>query len=250
MSKLIVANWKMNGSLAEAKARAAAIAERASTSTNELVICPPHCHVAAVAEAVRGSEASVGGLDCHTEMKGAFTGDVSAAMLAELGCRYIIVGHSERRYGHGETDAVVAAKAARVFEAKAIPIICVGETLADREAGQAEAVVGRQLANSLPPVGEVIVVAYEPVWSISTSKNSAGRPPTAEEVVHIHSFIRAEVRRLLPEANSIRVLYGGSAKPENADWLLALPEVDGFLVGGASLDPDSFLATALVPPLL
>lgn len=236
MPKLIVANWKMNGTLAEAESRAHAMAaERAGA---KLVICPPFVHIPAVAAAVSGSMVAVGGQDCHWEAKGAFTGDISADMLAELGCSFVIVGHSERRHGRGEDDSMVQRKAAAAAAAGLTPIICVGETLDERETGNAVAVVRRQLSGSLPEGGKSYVVAYEPVWAIGTGKNAS-----TDDVAKMHAAIRAEVSALRPGA-SVSILYGGSVKPNNAAALLALKDVDGLLVGGASLVPADFMAIA------
>lgn len=236
MPKLIVANWKMNGTLAEAESRAHAIAaERVGA---KLVICPPFVHLAAVSQAVSGSMVALGGQDCHWETKGAFTGDVSAEMLSELGCNFVIVGHSERRHGKGEDDAMVQRKAAAAVAVGLIPIICVGETLDEREARQEVAVVTRQLAGSLPKDTNSLVIAYEPVWAIGTGKNAS-----SADVQSMHAAIRAEVKQLFPTA-TITILYGGSVKPNNAAELLKLPDVDGLLVGGASLVPADFIAIA------
>ena len=236
MTKLIVANWKMNGNLAEAQSKAKAIA--AGRVMTKLVICPPFVHIPAVGAAVEGSMVALGAQDCHWEEKGAFTGDTSVGMLAELGCRFVIVGHSERRHGKGEDDSIVQKKATAAAAQGLTPIVCVGELLEQREAGQAEAVVKAQLAGSLPKDSRDYVVAYEPVWAIGTGRNAS-----VADVVAMHAAIRAEVSRLYPEAR-LSILYGGSVKPANAKELLALKDVDGLLVGGASLIADDFLAIA------
>ena len=181
---------------------------------------------------------ALGAQDCHWEEKGAFTGDTSVGMLAELGCRFVIVGHSERRHGKGEDDSIVQKKATAAAAQGLTPIVCVGELLEQREAGQAEAVVKAQLAGSLPKDSRDYVVAYEPVWAIGTGRNAS-----VADVVAMHAAIRAEVSRLYPEAR-LSILYGGSVKPANAKELLALKDVDGLLVGGASLIADDFLAIA------
>lgn len=236
MPKLIVANWKMNGTLAEAESRAHAIA--AGRVGAKLVICPPFVHIPAVAQAVSSSMVALGAQDCSPEVKGAFTGDVSAGMLAGLGCSFVIVGHSERRHGHGEADALVQKKATAAAAEGLTPIICVGETLAQREAGEAVAVVKAQLAGSLHKDTKAYVVAYEPVWAIGTGLNAS-----AADVATMHAAIRAEVKALFPAAG-VTILYGGSVKPNNAAELLALKDVDGLLVGGASLVAADFLTIA------
>ncbi len=236
MPKLIVANWKMNGTLSEAESKAHAIAaERVGA---KLVICPPFVHIPAVSQAISNSMVSLGGQDCHWEAKGAFTGDVSARMLAELGCSFVIVGHSERRHGKGEDDAMVRRKAEAAVGQGLTPIICVGETLDEREANQAVAVVKRQLSGSLPADTRSFVIAYEPVWAIGTGRNAS-----VADVEAMHAAIRAEVVEKHPGA-MVTILYGGSVKPNNAAELLALKDVDGLLVGGASLVPADFLDIA------
>lgn len=236
MPKLIVANWKMNGTLAEAESRAHAIAaERVGA---KLVICPPFVHLPAVSQAVNGSMVALGGQDCHWESKGAFTGDISASMLAELGCSFVIVGHSERRQGKGEDDTMVQRKAQAAIDIGLTPVICVGETLDEREAKREIEVVKRQLAGSLPKDTKNFVIAYEPVWAIGTGKNAS-----TADVQTMHAAIRAEVASLFPGA-SVTILYGGSVKPNNAAELLKLQDVDGLLVGGASLVPADFLEIA------
>jgi triosephosphate isomerase len=241
---LVAGNWKMNGlreSLAElgliAKAVAAGGAGRA-----EAVICPPATLLMAAAEVCRGTPVALGGQDCHTEERGAFTGDVSAAMLKDAGAAYVIVGHSERRGRHGETSALVCAKAKAALSAGLKPIICVGETRAEREAGQADAVVGGQIEGSVPagaPPGN-LVIAYEPVWAIGT-----GVTPAPQQVAAMHGFIRERLGALFPgQGTRVRILYGGSVTPENAAELLAAEHVDGALVGGASLKAVSFMQIA------
>jgi triosephosphate isomerase len=239
--KLVAGNWKMNGlaaSLAEIKAMIAGA--DALPPSVELAICPPATLGGAAAEVLRGARIALGGQDCHSEKSGAFTGDVSAEMWADLGARYVIVGHSERRAMHGETDAVVSAKASAVLRAGLTPIICVGETLAERDAGKTVAVVSSQLAGSVPEVAgkAAFVVAYEPVWAIGT-----GRTPTTAQVAEVHSILRQALeKRFGAHGKTVQLLYGGSVKPDNAATLLALPDVDGALVGGASLDVTSFEA--------
>ncbi|WP_211844011.1 triose-phosphate isomerase [Neoroseomonas oryzicola] len=235
MRPLIAGNWKMHGLAADGLALARAVAAGGEGIAAEILVCPPATLVMAVAAAVQGGPVAVGGQDCHLVAKGAHTGDVSAPMLADAGARYVIVGHSERRADHHETDAVVKAKAASAIAHGLVPIVCVGETLAQREAGEAESVVRVQVAGSLPEgfVAAGGVVAYEPVWAIGT-----GRTPTEADIAAIHAALRQAV------GPATRLLYGGSVKPGNAAAILALPNVDGALVGGASLVAEDFLAIA------
>ena len=236
MPKLIVGNWKMNGSLSEAEARATALV--AARVPAKLVVCPPFVHIPAVAALLRGSQVGLGAQDCHYEGKGAFTGDISAPMLSELGCRFVIVGHSERRHGLGEQDATIQKKALAASDEGLTAIICVGETLEQREAKQELAVVTAQLKASLPEGKRDYVVAYEPVWAIGTGRNAS-----AADVAAMHAHIRAAVAELRAGAN-VSILYGGSVKPNNAAELLALKDVDGLLVGGASLIAEDFIKIA------
>ncbi|WP_181701893.1 triose-phosphate isomerase [Chthonobacter albigriseus] len=234
---LVAGNWKMNGlkaSVGEFDAIAAGAAAFAGKA--DVAICPPFTLVAALA--ARGA-LPVGGQDCHAAASGAHTGDVSAEMLKDAGAAYVIVGHSERRTDHAETDAVVAAKAAAARRANLVAIVCVGETRAERESGVTLKVVGTQLAGSLEDgvTAANTVVAYEPVWAIGT-----GLTPTAADVREVHTFIRAElVKRFGEDGQGIRILYGGSVKPSNAAELMAVEDVDGALVGGASLKAADFL---------
>jgi len=241
---LIAGNWKMNGlkaSLSEIGAIARGAAEL--WRRTDLLICPPATLMFAAAASVLGSRVKIGGQDCHTAASGAHTGDISAAMLADAGATAVIVGHSERRADHGETDAIVRQKAEAVRDEGLVAIICVGETQAERDAGQALDVVGRQLAGSIPDGADAVttVVAYEPVWAIGT-----GRTPTIAEVAEVHDFIRKNLISRFGDdaAAGIRLLYGGSVKPANAAELLAVTNVNGALVGGASLKADDFLAIA------
>lgn len=242
--QLIVGNWKMNGTRASGVALAGAVADlaRRQAPSCDLVVCPPATVLMAVGGRLAGSSVTFGGQDCHDQPSGAHTGDIAAPMLADLGCRYVIVGHSERRADHGETDAVVKAKASAALAAGLVAIVCVGETEAERDRGGATAVVGRQIAGSLPSgaTAENCVIAYEPVWAIGT-----GRTPTNDEIAAMHRHIRAELRtRIGAAADRLRLLYGGSVKPSNAAEILALADVDGALVGGASLKAEDFLAIA------
>ena len=234
---LVAGNWKMNGLAADGLALARALAA-APAGAAELLVCPPATLLAPVASALSGSRVALGGQDCHAEAAGAHTGDISAAMLADAGCSYVIAGHSERRAGHGETDAMVRAKAAAAHRAGLTAIICVGESAAERDAGRAEAVVAASLLASLPEGArpENTAVAYEPVWAIGT-----GRTPGVDEVVAVHAALRAALGGL---GAGTRILYGGSVKPGNAAALLAPDDVDGALVGGASLSAADFLAIA------
>jgi triosephosphate isomerase len=239
VTPLIAGNWKMHGTMAETAALAVAVRDGAAGLPAELLVCPTFVHVAGVAALLDGSAVAAGGQDCHAAAKGAHTGDVSAAMLRDAGATHVILGHSERRTDHGETDAAVRAKAEAAAAAGLVPIVCVGETEAERLAGQAEAVVERQLAESLPD-GFSGVIAYEPVWAIGT-----GRTPTEADIPAIHGAIRARLAARFGQAGQgTRILYGGSMKPGNAKAILALPNVDGGLVGGASLVAADFLAIA------
>ena len=239
MRQLIAGNWKMNGLLAEAMALSKHVAAGAGGLPCDLLVCPPATVIRPVAGVLAGTPVAVGGQDCHGAASGAHTGDIAAAMLRDAGATWVILGHSERRHDHAETDAEVAAKVAAAVAAGLAPIVCVGETEAERLAGRQEAVVGGQLAGSLPR-DFAGVVAYEPVWAIGT-----GRTPTEADVAAKHGFIRATLLRQLGAAGrGVRILYGGSVKPSNAGLLLALPEVGGALVGGASLVGADFLAIA------
>ncbi|MSO65260.1 MAG: triose-phosphate isomerase [Alphaproteobacteria bacterium] len=241
--KLVAGNWKMNGLRDPSLALTGELIARATgvPPVCEVVICPPATLLANIARALDGSVIGLGGQDCHAATAGAHTGDISAEMLADAGCRYVIVGHSERRHNHGEKNALVAAKAAAALRAGLVPIICVGETLGERERGATLAVMGEQVVQSLPPPGGHcdIVVAYEPVWAIGS-----GRTPTAAEIAEVHRHIRACLASHLgrPQSDAVRLLYGGSVKADNARTILAVENVDGALVGGASLKVDEFWA--------
>ena len=241
---LVAGNWKMNGlrvALAEIVATGAGY-DAAMKTKAELVVCPPATLLALAAEIAGPAGIGLGGQDCHPSARGAHTGDLSAAMLKDAGATYVIVGHSERRADHGETDALVQAKARAALEAGLTPIICVGETRAEREAGRATAIVGAQLMGSLPADAPgSIVVAYEPVWAIGT-----GLTPTPADVALMHAFARETIGGRLggDKSADVRILYGGSVKPENAGELLGVADVDGALVGGASLRATDFLAIA------
>jgi triosephosphate isomerase len=233
---LIAGNWKMNGLQADGLALARGIAAL-NHGGRDVLVCPPFTLVASVCAAVAGSAVLVGGQDCHAKTSGAHTGDVSAQMLHDVGARWVIVGHSERRTDHGETDAMVLAKAEAAQAAALGAIICIGETLAEREAGRTLQVLSTQLAGSVPAGAGAgrTVIAYEPVWAIGT-----GKTPTVAEVAAAHAHIRQVLGSITPEADMIRILYGGSVKGSNAAELLAVANVDGALVGGASLKADEF----------
>ena len=238
--KLIAGNWKMNGlaaSLGEAKALRAALDE--TPSAHRVALCPPATLIAQMAWALRGGPVEIGGQDCHAETSGAFTGSISAEMLRDAGATLVIVGHSERRQGFGETDADVAAKAQAALGAGLEPVICVGETLQQREANRAVEVVRAQVTGSVPEAaaGAPFAVAYEPVWAIGT-----GLTPTLEQIEEVHRAVRAALVERLGEAGlAAAILYGGSVKPSNAAEILAIDEVGGALVGGASLKAADFL---------
>ena len=237
MRQLIAGNWKMNGTCGEAAALAVAL--RRVTPACDLLVCPPATQLASVAQALAGTAVMVGGQDCHAEACGAHTGDISATMLRDAGAGWVILGHSERRSDHHETDELVRQKTVAAVAAGLMPIVCVGETDEQRSTGQETEVVGWQLAGSLPE-GFAGVVAYEPVWAFGT-----GRSATEADVEAMHAFIRAELVRQFPIGGAlIRILYGGSVKPANAAGLLALPDVGGALVGGASLVAADFTAIA------
>ena len=236
--KLAAGNWKMNG-LAGDLAEVGALLEAHPVPACDVLICPPATLLSRMAERVAGRPLMIGGQDCHEAASGAHTGDVSAVMLADAGARAVIVGHSERRADHGEGDAEVAAKARAALDAGLIPVICLGETLDEREAGRTIGIVEGQLDGSLP-TGEIrpedIVIAYEPVWAIGT-----GRVPTSEQIAEVHDTLRARLRdRFGDAAASVRLLYGGSVKPSNAAEIFAVSNVDGALVGGASLKAADF----------
>ena len=231
--KLVVGNWKMYGSRS-ANALLLAGLKEAGPWSAEVVVCVPFPYIAETALALTGQSMAFGAQDCSAHEAGAFTGEVSSTMLADLGCRYGIVGHSERRADHNESDATVKAKAEAARRNALIAIVCVGETRADRKAGKTLAVVRRQLKGSIPDhmTSRDLVVAYEPVWAIGT-----GLTPTAGDVAEVHAMIRQDLRRIVgkEEAEKVRILYGGSVKPSNAKELMSVPNVNGALVGGASL---------------
>jgi triosephosphate isomerase len=236
---LIVGNWKMNGLRADGVALAAALASKAKAgASGEVVVCPPFTLIDKVGAAIAGSGIGLGAQDCAARASGAFTGDVAAPMLADSGCAWVILGHSERRAGHGESDAQVLAKTGAAESSGLVTIVCVGETLAERESGRAFDVVAGQLAGSLPQARPGRwVVAYEPVWAIGTGKTA-----TPDDIAAMHRHIRESLGRRHGGLGALSVLYGGSVKPDNAASILALPGVDGALVGGASLKAEEFWA--------
>ncbi len=238
--KLVAGNWKMNGlgaSLAEAETLEKALQEQAAAC--RVALCPPATLIDRMAQSLKGGVVEIGGQDCHAESSGAYTGSISAEMVRDAGAGLVILGHSERRAGFGETDADVAAKVEAALAAGLEPIICIGETLQEREAGQAVEVVSRQVAGSLPDslAGKAFAVAYEPVWAIGT-----GLTPTLEQIEEVHAAVRAAmVARLGEGGRAAPILYGGSVKPSNAKEILTVAEVGGALVGGASLKAEDFL---------
>ena len=243
---LIAGNWKMNCLSADATALAGGLAEKlnAAGAVNfEMLVCPPAVLMGVTGAAIAGSAIQLGGQDNHWNEKGAHTGDTGAAQLKDVGCSYAIVGHSERRTDHGETDAIVKSKGAAAQANGLVAVVCIGETEAQRDAGQTLDVNGSQIAGSVPDGSTAAntVIAYEPVWAIGT-----GRTPTSAEVQDVHAFIRGELAKKIgqAEADKTRILYGGSMNPGNSKELLALADVDGGLIGGASLKVDDFWAVA------
>ena len=243
MRKLVAGNWKMNGLRADGLALAQDLVRRAAARRPDcdLLLCPPATLLAGVAGILGGSGIGLGAQDCHTSQRGAHTGDVSAAMLRDAGCSHVILGHSERRADHHESDALIRAKLAAAREAGLVPILCVGETAAERDAGQELRIVSRQLAGSLPEGWGAadLVIAYEPIWAIGT-----GRTPTLAEVAAMHRHLRAGLAGKHADPAAVPLLYGGSVKPANAQDLLHVADVDGALVGGASLVAADFWAIA------
>ncbi len=237
--KLVVGNWKMHGSRpANAELLAALLAARPFGA--DVAVCVPFVYLNETAATLAGSDLRWGAQDVSAHEHGAFTGEVSAAMLAECGCRYAIVGHSERRAYHAESDALVAEKAQAALARGVTPVVCVGETLAEREAGHTEEVVKRQLSvviHQLAHCAAEMVVAYEPVWAIGT-----GRTATPEQAQAVHAVLRAQLQAATGRAASMKILYGGSVKPDNAAILFAQPDIDGGLIGGAALKAADFIA--------
>ncbi|MCC6597401.1 MAG: triose-phosphate isomerase [Alphaproteobacteria bacterium] len=248
MKKLIAGNWKMNGGINDAKTLIANIINTLSTddsqiqTRSDILICPPFLHIPAVRHSLHSNpHIALGAQDCSIYEDGAHTGDISAAMLKDSGCSHVIIGHSERRQNNSETDDLIARKARLALDKDLMPIICVGETAQERESGEAENIVTRQIRACVPELGtfEEITIAYEPVWAIGT-----GKIPTPDDVTTMHSLIRRLLKEKTARPERVRILYGGSLKPDNAKILLALPNVDGGLIGGASLKAKDFLAIA------
>ncbi|MCD6667064.1 MAG: triose-phosphate isomerase [Hydrogenophaga sp.] len=237
--KLIAGNWKMNGGLAANEALVKAMLADIGAPACDVALCAPAPYLAQLESLLQGGPIAWGAQDVSAHEQGAYTGEVSVAMLKDFGCRYAIVGHSERRQYHGETDELVAAKAQRALAGGVTPIVCVGETLAQREAGETEAVVKRQLAAVIHTVGHCIteiVVAYEPVWAIGTGKTA-----TPEQAQQVHAVLRAQLAAATTNPKRIHILYGGSMNAANAASLLTQPDIDGGLIGGASLKAADFL---------
>ena len=245
MKKLVVGNWKLQGSrAANAELLQGLLAADLSTSAPraDVAVCPPFVYLSEVVSALQGSAIAVGSQDLSVQAQGAFTGEVSGPMVRELGARYAIVGHSERRSYHAESDQLVADKAKAALSHGLVPIVCVGETLAEREANQTEAVVGRQLQAVIDTLGADlarVVVAYEPVWAIGTGKTAS-----PEQAQAVHAFLRARLKAAQADAVRVPLLYGGSVKPDNAAELFAQADIDGGLIGGASLKAADFAAIA------
>lgn len=245
MKKLVVGNWKMHGSRASnAELIHGLLAADLSTTAPraDVAVCPPVVFLADVAAALQGSAIAVGVQDVSVQAQGAFTGEVAGPMVREFGATYAIVGHSERRSYHAESDQLVADKAKAALSHGLVPIVCVGETLAERESGQTEAVVGRQLDTVIATLGAdvaKVVVAYEPVWAIGTGKTAS-----PEQAQAVHAFLRARLKAAQPEAARVPLLYGGSVKPDNAAVLFAQADIDGGLIGGAALKATDFAAIA------
>jgi len=237
--KLVAGNWKMHGNH-QANAELLSGIAAARPFGCDVAVCVPFPYLSETAVALAASEVRWGAQDCSAHEQGAYTGEVSVGMLAEFGCRYVIVGHSERRQYHGETDQLVADKAKAALARGVTPIVCVGETLAQRDAGETEAVVKRQLSAVIHTLGHCageMVVAYEPVWAIGT-----GKVATPEQAQAVHALLRAQLKAATAHADGMKILYGGSMKPDNAATLLSQPDIDGGLIGGASLKAADFVA--------
>ena len=241
---IIAGNWKMNKTSTEARDLASKLIPLVSSvKDRDIVLAPPFTSIPAVAETIKGTNLSLSAQDLFWEEKGAFTGEISAEMLLDLGCKYVIIGHSERRQFFGETEETVNKKVRQALNKGLLPIVCVGELLSEREAGKANEVIERQVVGALKGVSaaemQKIVIAYEPVWAIGTGKTA-----TPDQANEIHAFIRQKIKSMYngDVAGSLRIQYGGSVTPENVSTLMAKPDIDGALVGGASLKPESFAA--------
>lgn len=247
MKKLIAGNWKMNGTIDDARSLIADIINKVHDMDEvlaacDLLVCPPYIHLAAVDHSLHGIDyIALGGQSCSRWDNGAHTGNISAEMLKDVGCSYVILGHSERRQGVGETDEIVSQKAIQAYDKGLTAIICVGETEEQREIGKENDVVATQLAGSIPAgaTAQNTVIAYEPVWAIGTGKTA-----TPDDVKSMHAFIRESLAGKVENSDQVRILYGGSMKPDNAKELLSTPNVDGGLIGGASLKADDFVKIA------
>ena len=241
---ILAGNWKMNMNASQARELASKLIPLvAGVQDREIVLGPPFTSLAVVAETIKGTNIGLAAQNLHWEDKGAFTGEISADMLLDSGCKYVIIGHSERRQYFGETDESVNKKVRQALKKGLLPILCVGETLAEREAGKLTEIIGRQVTGGLKdiPAGDMqkIVIAYEPVWAIGTGKTA-----TPEQANEVHTLIRGKVKELYNTeiAEGLRIQYGGSVTPDNVSTLMAMPDIDGALVGGASLKPESFAA--------
>ncbi|MFV0431068.1 MAG: triose-phosphate isomerase [Alphaproteobacteria bacterium] len=242
---LIAGNWKMNGLSQDSRELTQGIASwyKENAAACDMLVCPPFALLPIVKEALGDSGVFLGAQDCHMNEKGAHTGDSSAQLLKDVGCSHVIVGHSERRTDHAESNAIVKAKAEAAIKAGLVAVVCIGETLQERDAGKTIEVNSRQVKESMPQGGNAqnVVIAYEPVWAIGT-----GRIPSLEDVQETHAAIRKVIAEVIgdSEAANMKILYGGSMKPENAEELIALADVDGGLIGGASLKVEDFTAIA------
>jgi triosephosphate isomerase len=241
---ILAGNWKMNMTATQARELASKLLPLVSgVKDRDIVLAPPYTALQTVGETIKGSNIALAAQNLHWEDKGAYTGEVSAEMLLDLGCKYVIIGHSERRQFFGETDETVNKKLRKALDRGLLPIVCVGESLQEREAGRANAVIERQITGVLKNITaeemKRVVVAYEPVWAIGTGKTA-----TPEQANEIHGLIRQKVRAMYnaDTAGALRIQYGGSVTPENVSSLMAMPDIDGALVGGASLKPESFTA--------
>ncbi|MFC3149465.1 triose-phosphate isomerase [Litoribrevibacter euphylliae] len=238
---LVAGNWKLNGSVESVQALTSGVVSQASELDVDVVLCPVFIHLDRVSAALVNSNVTLGAQNCSAELEGAYTGEVSPGMLQEIGCRYVILGHSERRSLFSETDQDVSAKVKAALGAGLVPIICVGETLEEREQSRAEEIVEAQLLAALDGLSKdlgSVVVAYEPVWAIGT-----GLTATPEQAQSMHAFIRAVLTKVSQDdSEKVRILYGGSVKPENASDLFSQADIDGGLIGGASLKVDDFIA--------
>ncbi|MCB9965460.1 MAG: triose-phosphate isomerase [Rhodospirillales bacterium] len=241
MKKLIAGNWKMNGGARDGTTLAREIAERLNASLKsktDILVCPPFINMEGVQFECEEADIAVGAQDCSDQENGAYTGQISASMIAEAGCTHVILGHSERRQYQNETNPLISRKAVKAHEHDLVTIICVGELEAERDAGRQENVVETQLAEAIPDcaTAENTVIAYEPVWAIGTGKTAS-----ADDIRAMHAFIRAQLQKRFSDGGKFRILYGGSVKPSNAAEIFAVPNVNGALVGGASLKADDFL---------